>query len=246
MLLLAAPGVSVVGRAPGSETAAEWLRLRRPDAVYLVLGEDGEGLRWARRFDAGALVLCAAAPQWAVAAFELGACDYLLQPFDAPRLHQSLDRAAKSQARRMATPPLRPSCAHDRLPRHAGVAGQDSAVELAQDIWAPRRGLLRRVPASAITWLEAQGDYVRIHAAGFAGPAPLIRRALSTLELTLDHTRFRRVHRSAIVNVGRIANLVRRRNGALRLVLDDGQEVPVGATYRCALIRLIEGDRLVA
>lgn len=103
-------------------------------------------------------------------------------------------------------------------------------------LWVSRGRETVRVSVESIDWVEAEGDYVRLHARGGGG---LLRATLSRLEGQLDPTLFARVHRSAICRRSAVAAMVRKPSGALAVRLDGGQEVPVGRSYRDAVTEII-------
>lgn len=107
-------------------------------------------------------------------------------------------------------------------------------------LWVSRGRETARVPVDTIEWIEAEGDYVRLHARNGGG---LLRATLSGLEETLDPGTFLRVHRSAICRRASIAAMLRKPSGALAVRLDNGDEVPVGRRYRDAVAAIIVPGR---
>jgi DNA-binding LytR/AlgR family response regulator len=103
-------------------------------------------------------------------------------------------------------------------------------------LWVSRGRETARVPIEAIDWIEAEGDYVRLHARTGGG---LLRGTLTRLEETLDPSLFVRVHRSAICRRSAICAMLRKPSGALAVRLDTGDEVPVGRRHRDAVAALV-------
>ena len=164
-------------------------------------------------------VLLTAHEAFAVRAFALGAVDYLLKPLDPERFDEALARARERlalsrQAATLATPEF--------VARFAVKLG--------------RRTLF--VPANAIEWIEADGDYARLHA---AGRSYLLREPLADLAGRLDPARFVRVHRSAIVRVDQVAELQPLSNRDALLRLRDGSPVRASRTYIDALLARLAG-----
>lgn len=91
-------------------------------------------------------------------------------------------------------------------------------------LWVHRNQQLTRVPFETIEWIEAEGNYARVHAADGSG---LLRASLSQLETRLAPAGFMRLHRSAICRRDRIAGVRRKRTGALVVTLQGGNELPV-------------------
>lgn len=139
------------------------------------------------------LVFVTAHDQHAVEAFEMNAVDYLLKPIREERLRESVRRA----------------CADTESP---APATEDSiAVELG--------GVTRFVARSTVSYVEAQGDYVRLHTA--EGANHLIRVPIGTLADDWADAGFARIHRSHVVNLGHVREV--RVNGGRCTIL-----VPVG------------------
>jgi two-component system LytT family response regulator len=97
---------------------------------------------------------------------------------------------------------------------------------------------IRFVDADDIDWIEAQGNYVALHA---GGRVELIRDTLSSIENRLDPDRFARVHRGAIVRIDRIRELVPQPTGEYRIRLRNGADLVSGRTYRARLATLARG-----
>jgi two-component system LytT family response regulator len=157
------------------------------------------------------VVFSTAYDQYAVAAFELGALDYLVKPFGRQRFRRMLDRVR----RRLSAPPEGPS------------ASERARVTLAD---APLRRLFARrgdrivpIPVADIVRIQAQGDYAEVHAPG--GPY-LLHVSLTELADRLDAGRFVQVHRSHIVNLDSM-KLLRPHEDERRLVivLTNGEEI---------------------
>jgi two-component system, LytTR family, response regulator len=220
--------VEVVGECGDGPAAVEALRTGKPDLLFLDIQMpelDGFGvLREVRDLQVPAVVFVTAFGQHAVQAFDEEATDYLVKPFDDERFSRALDRArsrvrsARAQAGNGAGP---------------GRWLQRFAVECA--------GRIALVPVETVRWIEAQDYYVLIH----AEREHLLRESLRNLETQLDPTRFARVHRSAIVNVGSVKQLRRRSHGEYFLLLDDGTELKLSRTHRDQLQLLLGRSRPV-
>jgi DNA-binding LytR/AlgR family response regulator len=120
-----------------------------------------------------------------------------------------------------------------------GTAAPESANDTSSypdALWVSRGRETVRVPTDAIDWIEAEGDYVRLHAQSGGG---LLRGTLSGLEARLDPLVFARVHRSAICRRSAIVAMIRKPSGAMAVRLDSGTEVPVGRRYRDAVVDVL-------
>jgi len=166
-------------------------------------------------------ILLTAYDSFAVRAFALRAIDYLLKPIDDARLGESLDRAR--DMRRWQAPPVPASAPATQLLRRFEVR-------------VGRR--LRFVDADAVEWIEAEGDYARLHS---GGQSHLVRESLGRLMTHLDPARFVRVHRSAIVRSDWIEDLQPLANRDAILRLRDGTPVRASRTYIDPLLRRLAG-----
>jgi two-component system LytT family response regulator len=156
-------------------------------------------------------------------AFEVHAVDYLLKPFSAERFNAALTRAKERL--------------HQRTP---------SATELAAAARTPSQHLERLVikdgarvhviPAAQIDYLEAQDDYVAVHA---AGKQHLKQQTLSSLEEALDPGQFIRIHRSYIVNVERVTRIEPYTKDSRVLILQNGTKLPVSQSGYTRISKLM-------
>ncbi|WP_320672268.1 LytR/AlgR family response regulator transcription factor [Patulibacter defluvii] len=180
-------------------------------------GLDGVQLaRVLRRFARPpAVVFVTAHESAAVAAFELEATDYLLKPVAAARLRQALERVVQE---RVGTPAAaEPACEQPGR----GAAPEGGELVPVDNL---RGGGTRLVPRSSILYLEANGDYVRIHA---DDGRFLLRARLGDLEQRWRAHGFVRVHRGYVVNLARAVELHPQLGGTAALRFPDGSEVPV-------------------
>ena len=187
-----------------------------PDLVLLDIAMPGlDGMQVAQavtRADARpAIVFVTAFDQFAIAAFDVAAVDYLLKPVAADRLARADERAAE----------------HVRGPPSGG-AGVEQWTE---EFWVPRRSEIVRVPAIAIDRIEAERDYMRLHV---GAQSYLLHQTISALERRLDPCHFVRLHRSSIVRRDFIARLARDPLGGWSAVLHDGTTLRIGRTYLAA------------
>ncbi len=224
-LLRADPRVAVVHAAGDATGALRLLRDVDSDAVFLDIRMPGlDGMELARvltRFaKPPAVVFVTAYEDRAVEAFELGVVDYLRKPVQAERLAESLRRVATTRAG--ATPGAGATRPEAEPPRDPTIA-----VELG--------GVTRLLPRSAVRWVEAQGDYARLHT---SDGSHLVRVPLGTLAERWGDAGFVRIHRSYLVQLRLISEL--RLAGGAYVVVVDGRELPVSRRHTREL-----KDRLV-
>jgi len=160
------------------------------------------------------VVFVTAFDQFAVAAFDVAAIDYLMKPVDAERLARSIDRA---RAYLMARA--------ERSPEETPVAPSSPWLE---EFWASDLSGLVRIAARDIDRVTAERDYMRLHVVKRSW---LIHHSMSALEEGLNPELFVRLHRSAIVRRDFIAGFTRNASGRWIARLADGNEQPVGRLY---------------
>jgi DNA-binding LytR/AlgR family response regulator len=223
--LLNADGrVAHVHRAGDATEALRVLRDTEVDAVFLDIRMPGlDGMELARilhRFaHPPAIVFVTAYDDGAVDAFDLGVTDYVRKPVRAERLAESLRRVAGLR----------------QVPAPVPARGDEPSipVELA--------GTTRMLPRSAVHWVEAQGDYARLHT---ADASHLVRVSLATLAERWADAGFVRIHRSYLVQLRLVAELRLTQSGYVVAV--DGMELPVSRRHtrelKDKLIRAAKND----
>jgi two-component system response regulator AlgR len=190
---------------------------QRPDVVMLDIAMPGlDGIEVARALSrlgqSPAVIFVTAFDQFAVAAFEVAAVDYLMKPVDSTRLHRALDRArAFLDQRGPASAP----------PPH-------ETPLFLEEFWASDLSGLVRIAARDIDRVSAERDYMRLHVGSRSW---LIHHSMAALEEGLDPALFVRLHRSAIVRRDTITAFARNPSGRWIARLADGSEQPVGRFY---------------
>jgi two-component system LytT family response regulator len=190
-------------------------------------GLDGFGVVDAVGADAMPVVVFVTAhDEHALRAFEAQALDYVLKPIDDARLARALDRAERRVAERRAGVPAGPAPGAPEPPIERFLVTRGTRVVV--------------VPADTVDWIEADGDYVRLHA---GRERHLLRETMGRLEARLDPSRFVRIHRSAILNVDRVAELRPLPNREYVVVLRDGTRLRLSRSYRDRLDARLGGGR---
>ena len=215
LLLARVEGVTLVGTAHDGTEAVALAEQVAPDVVMLDIAMPGlDGIEVARALSrqprSPAVIFVTAYDQFAVAAFEVAAVDYLMKPADSTRLDRALDRARAFLAQRG------PASAQRETPR------------FLDEFWASDMSGLVRIAARDIDRVSAERDYMRLHVAKRSW---LIHHSMAALEEGLDPALFVRLHRSAIVRRDTIAGFARNPSGRWIARLTDGSEQPVGRLY---------------
>ena len=216
LLLAKCAGIDLVGTATDGDSTVRMAEALAPDLLLLDIampGQDGIGVAraLAARHPSPAVIFITAFDQFAVAAFEVEAVDYLMKPVEPARLQRALERGRDYLKRRESRPTERPA-----LSPHL------------QEFWASDLTGLVRIAARDIDRVSAERDYMRLHVARRSW---LIHHSMAALEEGLDPELFVRLHRSAIVRKDFIAGFTRNPSGRWIARLADGCEQPVGRLY---------------
>ena len=204
--------IEIVAECGSGKKALAEIRSKKPDLVFLdVQMPECDGFDVVEQLGndlPAAVVFVTAYDQYALKAFEAGALDYLLKPFDNERFHRALGRA-KERIRQSQELPGKA----DRFVIKG--AGQVIFVNVAE-----------------IDWIEAADYYACLHV---RSKTHLLRRRMSELERELDQAMFCRIHRSTIVNLNRIRGLEVNAGGEYEVVLDTGTRLALSRGYRKAV-----------
>lgn len=231
-------GVELIGEAESGIQAVEMIEALLPGLVLLDIqmpGLDGFGVIEALA-EPPPVIFVTAYDEYAIRAFEVSALDYLLKPFSRERLEKAVYRAQKalseehgldvSAAERFATrlgPLLESLAAQGRYLTRLAVRDYES-----------RR--IRVLDVGEVDWIGVEGEQVVVHLGDEAYP---IRRTLAELEARLDPACFFRAHRSAIVNLDRVKEVIPWFKGSHKLRLTTGAEVDLSRGQARALRRLL-------
>ncbi len=228
--------IEVIGEATNGLEALEKIKAERPDLVFLDINmpelNGFEILEQLEDDENPLVVFVTAYDEHAVKAFEYAAADYLLKPFDRDRFYQALESARARQ----------PSKEDDQLKAKVLdiVANLSQQNRFRERIVVKSEGRVIFVNTREIDWIEAAGNYARLHV---GEEAHLIRETMIGLERKLSPEDFVRIHRSAIVNVHRISEMQPLFHGEYLVILKGGTQLTLSRCYRENLQRLL-GDQL--
>jgi two-component system LytT family response regulator len=232
-LLADDPDVEVVGECGDGRAALQALRDLEPDLLFLdVQMPEMDGLSVLRQADPARLpvvVFVTAYDQYALQAFDVHAVDYLLKPFDDARFRQAVARA-KHQARQGQLGAL--SRQLRALLDAGGAAPAPGGGRYLKRLTIKSGGRVSIVAIRDIDWIEAEGDYVKIHA---GRSWHLLRETMKRLETEFDPATFVRIHRSTMVNVERIKELQPYFRGEYVVILQDGTKLKLSRGYKSQL-----------
>ncbi len=227
LLLARDAEIAVVGECGDGIDALERLRELRPDLVFLDVQMPGmDGLAVLSRLEPEELpvvVFVTAYDQHALRAFDLHAVDYLLKPFDDARFERALTRARErirlGQLGALAQPLLALLHGANRPPPGKWLTR----------LVVREEGRTFIVPLAQVDWIEARGDYLRIHA---GKGMHLVRGTMKELERQLNPAIFLRIHRSTIVRLAAIRELQPHLRGDYAALLADGTRLRLARGLR--------------
>jgi len=231
-LLATHPDVEIAGVCADGPSAIETIERARPNLVFLDVQMPGmDGFEVVSNLDVQqmpAVVFVTAHDGHALRAFDIHALDFLLKPFDETRFNKALEHA-RAQIGRQQGPTLDP-----RL------------VSLLEELRGERKyserlivksgGRVFFVRTEEIDWVEAAGNYVKIHT---KSESHLLRESMKNMEGKLDPKIFVRIHRSAIVNIDRIKELEPWFHAEYIVIMRDGTRLTASRVFSDRLSALI-------
>ncbi len=228
------PDVEIVGVCADGPSAVEAIERLQPDLVFLDVQMPGmDGFEVIEQLDPEhlpAVVFVTAHDGHALRAFEIHALDFLLKPFDQTRFEKALDRARAQVAKGSA-----PAAAIDS--RIASLLEElRDERRYSERLIVKSSGRVFFIRTDEIDWVEASGNYVKIHA---KADAHLLRESMKNMEAKLDPKVFVRIHRSAIVNIDRIKELEPWFHGEYIVIMRDGTRLTASRVFSDRLSSLI-------
>jgi len=209
-LLRRDPDVGAVVECESGFKAIEEIRKSAPDLVFLDVQMPGCGgfdvLELLGSDMPSTIIFVTAYDEYALRAFEAGALDYLLKPFDDARFHRALDRAK------------------DKLAHYTPL--QSHRMER---IVVKSRGEVLFLNVADIDWIEAVGYYACLHV---GSDTHVLRRTLLELVRDLDEDKFMRIHRSIIVNLARVHGLELQNGGDYEVILKSKVRLRLSRRFR--------------
>lgn len=220
--------VKIVGTARNGQRGLELIQQLEPDVVFLDIEMPIlNGIDLVKKLQADVvplIVFTTAFNQYAVEAFNLHAVDYLLKPFSEDRIRHAVARVFQRLT-------IVDDSYKGNLLKALGVlkdAEPENTWETARLAIRENDGVLL-VPQHEIDWIDAAGDYICVHS---KGETHIMRCTMKQLEKILNGNHFRRIHRSTIVNIDQIKQIIPLTKGESRLLLHCGEELKVSRNYR--------------
>lgn len=207
-LVLQTGSLKVTGECKDAMEAHRNITSNPPDLVFLDIEMPGmSGIELLKLLPAGTLVVFITSnKQYAVEAFELNVVDYLVKPVTLPRLVQAVEKVREILLR------------------------NDSEIKKAEDdyLFIRDNNMLRKIGIGEILWIEAMGDYIKIHT---PGNWHIVHTTLKTAEEKIRSGKLMRVHRSYIVSLDKIDSI---EDGVVNIM---NTPIPVAGSYRRQLMQ---------
>ena len=227
-LLRAQPGISVVGEASSAAEAIELVKITQPQLIFLDIqmpDMDGFDALSAMSRDGVArlprIIFTTAYDKYALRAFEIHACDYLLKPYTKERFLEALSRARQQLERDSASqhaPESAPRQDSERLVFRSG-------------------GRVIFLPLAEVDWIASEENYIRLHT---KKENYMLRETIANFEARVDPAQFMRIHRSTIVNLSRVKEMrANSAHGEFTVELSTGKHLAVSRKYRTRIAELI-------
>jgi len=227
-MLAGDPETEIVGECGNGRAAITAIQSLTPDVVFLDVQMPDLGgfevLESLPNETPPCVIFITAYDQYAVRAFEVHALDYLLKPFDHERFDLAWQRA-------------KAFVGGDRGHRReqdilALLQELKTGPQYLKRLLVKTEGRVCFLDVDNIHFIEAQGNYVRVHN---GAKSYMIRETISGLESQLDPKAFLRIHRSAIVKIDKIKELQPWFHGEYHVVLENGKQLTLSRNYRANL-----------
>jgi two-component system, LytTR family, response regulator len=238
--------IVIVGEASDGEAAVKAIEKLRPKLVFLdVQMPMLDGMEVLQRLPATsqpAIIFVTAYENYAKAAFDVDAVDYVVKPFTADRFALALDRSKKrimDDSLRGAEVAVRTLLNHLQGTIAAPEDQTVASTRIHSKLIVKSEGQLHFLSQQDVRWIEAQGDYIKVH---LRRKSLLVRMTMGKMASLLDPKHFVRVHKSSIVNLDSVKELRAIMSASRGMVLDDGTIVPIGVSYRSGVTKAMRWD----
>ena len=235
-LIEADPEVRVVGQCGDGIRAAQMIRKIKPGLIFRdvqIRGGDGFAVleKVADFRDLPAVVFVTAYREYAIPASQAQALDYLLKPFKRSRFCEVLAKAKLHIQQNTEYLQRQESDSQSPVP---------AAVEAPSDLLLIKSaGRLPFLRMAELKWVEAERDWVRLH---LEKASQFIRDTMNNFQRRLDRSGFIGIHRSAIVNVNEICEILPLLGGACSVVLRDKTKLTLSRRYRSSVDDLLRAS----
>jgi len=245
------PEIDVVRQCANGREAVEAVLELEPDLLLLDINMPGlNGFGVIKKIQPELLpmvIFCTAYERYALAAFDIHAVDYIVKPLDEERLQLAVKRALVRHREELhqgenkgsligAIDTITNNDTNHLPPRKQHRSEVTSDVPLKK-ITIKDTESIKLVRTDDIMWIDAAGDYMCVHA---GGDTHIMRCTMKQLLEQLDETAFKRVHRSTIVNLNSIEQVIPHTKGEYFLQMGNGERIKVSRSYRDAIKQFLD------
>lgn len=188
------------------------------------------------------VIFCTAYERYALDAFDVHAVDYIVKPLDEQRLHLAVKRALARFQEHMQSTETKSSLlgvidaitsnVAERVPKRNQSKSDTPGVDKEQKLTIRDRDSIKLIKVDDIAWIDAAGDYMCVHA---GGETHIMRCTMKQLLEELNTDVFKRVHRSTIVNLNCIEEVIPHTKGEYFLQIENGERIKVSRNYRASI-----------
>ncbi|HTC47376.1 MAG TPA: LytTR family DNA-binding domain-containing protein [Candidatus Aquilonibacter sp.] len=240
-LLDSEPHVKVTAECENGQQTVSAIRALRPDVLLLdIQMPDLNGFQVLAEItpdEMPVVIFTSAYDQYAIRAFEANALDYLLKPFDQERLHRAVEKA-RSELRKSRDREITHRIINLLSEMKPGKRPESNAEQanLEKRLAIKANGRVVFVDLDNVDWIEAAANYVRLN---IGKESYLFRETITRVSERLDTNHFVRIHRSTIVNIHKIKELIPVNSGEYVVVLKSGRELSCSRGHRAALQEIV-------
>ena len=237
------PEIEVLAECSNGREAVTAVLELEPDLMFLDIRMPGfNGFEVIKKIQPEILpmvIFCSAYERYALDAFDVHAVDYIVKPLDEQRLHLAVMRAVSRYMEDLhsgenkgfligaidaITSNVEERTAVNQTTRHVSLSADPERKIVIKD-----RDSIKLIKTDSIAWVDAAGDYMCVHA---EGETHIMRCTMKQLLKELDADVFKRVHRSTIVNLKCIEEVIPHTKGEYFLQIDNGERIKVSRKYR--------------
>jgi len=237
------PEIEVLAECANGREAVKAVLALEPDLMFLDIRMPGlNGFEVIKKIQPELLpmvIFCTAFERYALDAFDVHAVDYIVKPLDEQRLHLAVMRAlARYQEERhsgdnkaflLGAIDAITSNVEERAAVGEKARDVSLSIDTQRKITIKDRDSIKLIKMDSIAWVDAAGDYMCVHA---EGETHIMRCTMTQLLKELDANIFKRVHRSTIVNLNCIEEVIPHTKGEYFLQIDHGERIKVSRNYR--------------
>ena len=235
--------IEVLAECSNGREAVEAVLASEPDLMFLDIRMPGlNGFEVIKKIQPEILpmvIFCTAYERYAMDAFDVHAVDYIVKPLDEQRLHLAVKRAMaryQEEVQRGGNKAFLLGAIDEitsNVEERVAMSEKNKGISLTSDserkITIKDRDSIKLIKMDSIAWVDAAGDYMCVHA---EGETHIMRCTMTQLLKELDADIFKRVHRSTIVNLNCIEEVIPHTKGEYFLQIDNGERIKVSRNYR--------------